>query len=70
MTVGGEPLQMYVQLSMAERNCAQGFGRGYLVGGEQCAVLIYFAAEASSHTEGKKPKHLWKDNINVDLQEI
>jgi hypothetical protein len=28
MTVCGEPLQkMYLQLSMAERSCAQGFGR-------------------------------------------
>ena len=28
MTVCGEPLQkMYVQLSVAERSCAQGFGR-------------------------------------------
>lgn len=38
--------------------------------GQKCAVLIYLAAEARSHTEGKKPKHLWKDNIKMDLQEI
>jgi hypothetical protein len=70
MTVCGEPLQkMYVQLSMAERSCAQGFGR------ENRGK-----AERSSHIlRGRKPvvtprernfKHLWTDDIQMGLQLI
>jgi len=38
--------------------------------GKQSAFLIYFAAETCGHTEVKRPKHLWKENVKTGLQEI